>query len=152
MRPVLVMLASLCAIANAAPVSGQDSVMVGDAWAPPSLAGARSGVAYLSVMNHGGPADRLLGASTPVAAKAELHGDELKDGVMSMRRVGPLALAPGEVITLTPGGLHLMLLGLRQPLKPGEHFPITLTFEHHAPITVEADVRGGSASGDAHSH
>jgi copper(I)-binding protein len=117
-----------------------DGAMVTQAWAPPSLAGARNGVAYFTLVFPPGPPDTLLGASTPVAGKAELHRDAMQDGIMSMRPAGPLPLKPGDTLTLAPGGLHLMLMGLQQPLKPGDRFPITLSFEHRAPLTVEATV------------
>jgi copper(I)-binding protein len=131
-------------------------IMASDAWARPSLAGARNGVAYLTLTNHGGAPDRLIGASTPVAERAELHRDEVKDGIMSMRPAGPLAIEPGDMVTLAPGGLHLMLMGLKQPLKPGDRFALTLTFEKQAPLTLEASVgeRKGerAAPGERHEH
>jgi copper(I)-binding protein len=126
-----------------------DAVAVSHVWARPSLAGAKNGAAYFTVTNHAGAAETLTGASTPVAEKAELHRDEMKNGVMTMRPAGPLALAPGETVTLAPGGLHLMLLGLKQPLKPGDRFPITLTFAHQQPITAEATVEA-SVPGAGH--
>jgi len=137
---ILFLLASLLATPIAA-AWAEGPIVASEAWAPPSLAGARNGVAYFTLTNHTGAPDRLIGASTPVAAKAELHRDEMQDGVMSMRPAGPLALEPGESATLAPGGLHLMLMGLKQPLKPGDRFPITLTFEHQAPLEVEVDVQ-----------
>lgn len=124
-----------------------DGPMVTKAWAAPSLAGARNGVAYFTLIYPPGPPDTLLGASTPVAGKAELHRDEMKDGVMSMRPAGPLPLKSGDTLALAPGGLHLMLMGLQQPLKPGDRFPITLTFEHRQPVTVEATVETASPTG-----
>jgi copper(I)-binding protein len=128
-------------------VHAEGGIMAEHAWAPPSLAGAPNGVAYLMLMNHGSAPDRLTGASTPAAARAELHREEMKDGVMRMRPAGTLDLPPGGMAQLAPGGLHLMLLGLKQPLKPGDHFPITLTFEHQAPITVETTVTAAAPAG-----
>jgi copper(I)-binding protein len=119
------------------------SVTASNAWAPPSLAGAHNGVAYLTLANAGAVPDRLLSASTPVAKRAELHRSEMRDGVMTMRPEGALALAPGERVTLAPGGLHLMLLGLERPLAAGERFPITLAFEHRPPLTIDCTVAAG---------
>jgi copper(I)-binding protein len=127
--------------------AGADDPMVTHAWAPPSLAGGRNGVAYFTLVLPSGPPDTLLGASTPVAGKAELHRDETKEGIMSMRPAAPLPLKPGDTLALAPGGLHLMLMGLKQPLKPGDRFPITLSFEHRAPVTVEATVEAASPTG-----
>jgi hypothetical protein len=100
--------------------------------APPSLVGARNGVAYFTLVFPPGPTDTLLGAGPPVAGKTELHRDAMQDGIMSMRPAGPLPLKPGDTLRLAPGGLHLMLMGWQQPLKPDDRFPITLTFEHRA--------------------
>lgn len=137
----LVLVLSLPAPLLADPFSG---AMVGAAWAPPSLAGAQNGVAYFRLVYHSGPPERWLSASTPVAKKAELHRHDMKDGVVSMGPVGPLALQPGDTIMLSPGGLHLMLLGLKQPLKTGDRFPVTLTFDHQAPLTVEVAVQAAA--------
>ena len=120
--------------------SSKDGIMVMEPWAPPSLAGAHNGAAYFTLMNHGSASDRLIGLSTPVAAKAELHRDEMTDGVMRMRPTGPLTLEPGEMIALKPGGFHVMLLDLKEPLKAGERFPLTLTFEKAGTMTLEATV------------
>jgi periplasmic copper chaperone A len=129
------LLAVLLALAAPLAARGDDmknGIMVMEPWAPPSLAGARNGVAYFMLMNHGNAADRLVSLSTPVAGKAEVHLEEVKDGVTRMRPTGPLPLEPGE--------FHVMLLGLIQPLKPGEHFPLTLTFEKAGDMTLEATV------------
>lgn len=149
-RRLLLALLSLWPLSLAAQVGAGGPVAASDAWAPPSLAGARNGAAYVTLVNHGGAAERLVGASTPVAAKAELHRDEMEGGVMRMRPAGPLALAPGERLTLAPGGLHLMLIGLKQPLKPGDRFPVTLSFEHQPPLTIEATVHPGKPGGHMH--
>ncbi len=118
----------------------KSGIMVMKPWAPPSLAGARNGVAYFMLMNHGNASDRLISLSTPVAGKAELHREEMANGIMRMRPTGPLTLEPGKMVDLQPGELHVMLLGLKQPLKPGEHFPLTLTFEKAGAMTLEATV------------
>jgi periplasmic copper chaperone A len=128
----------------------KNGVMVMEPWAPPSLAGAHNGAAYFMVMNHGNTPDRLLSLSTPVAGKAELHRDEVTNGVMRMRPTGPLTLEPGETITLKPGGFHVMLLDLKQPLKPGEHFPLTLTFEKGGTVTLEATVSKSQPAAHVH--
>jgi copper(I)-binding protein len=125
-------------------------IMVMNLWAPPSLAGARNGAAYFMLMNHGETADRLISLSTPVAGKAEIHRDEVTNGVMRMRPTGPLTLEPGEMITLKPGGFHVMLLDLKEPLKAGGHFPLTLTFEKAGEMTLEATVTKSPMAGHVH--
>lgn len=108
-------------------------------WARASAGNATTGAAYLTVTDNGRP-DRLVGASTPIAAMAELHETINDNGVMKMRPVAGIALEPGKPVTFAPGGYHVMLMGLKSPLKAGDSFPLTLTFEHAQPITVTAHV------------
>ena len=128
----------------------KNGIMAMETWAPPSLAGAHNGAAYFMLMNHGNTADRLISLSTPVAGKAEIHREEVTDGVMRMRPTGPLTLEAGEMITLKPGSLHVMLLDLKEPLKAGEHFPLTLTFEKAGAMTLEATVTKSPPAGHLH--
>jgi periplasmic copper chaperone A len=146
-----VLLAVLLAAPAARGEELKSGVMVVAPWAPPSLAGAHNGAAYFMVMNHGNTPDRLISLSTPVAGRAELHRDEVTNGVMRMRPTGPLTLAPGEMITLKPGGgLHVMLLDLKEPLRAGEQFRLTLTFEKAGVMTLEATV--SKSQPPAHMH
>jgi hypothetical protein len=149
-RRFLASLGFVLALSFAASAHAEETapIVVSQAWARPSLAGASNGVAYVTIVNHGTAPDRLVAITTPVAAMAELHRDEMKDGVMSMRPAGPLPLAPGETASLAPGGLHLMLMGLKQTLKPGETFPLTFTFEKAGAITVTGTI--ATTAPDAH--
>ena len=122
-------------------------VSVSDAWAPRSLAGAHNGVAYFTLAYPSGPPDHLVSLSTPVAQRAELHRMDMTNGVMSMRPAGALPLNAGDSVRLAPEGLHLMLIGLKAPLKVGERFPLTLTFEHQPPLTIEVEVATGAPHG-----
>ena len=117
--------------------------VVSGVWAEPSLVGAPNGVAYFTIVNKTGTADRLVKASTPVAERAEVHVDEMNSkGVMTMRSAGALDIADGGRIRLSQyGGLHLMLIGLKHPLKSGDRFPLTLSFEHGRPLTLEVPVQ-----------
>jgi copper(I)-binding protein len=108
-------------------------------WARASAGAAKTGAAYLTITDQGQP-DKLTGASTPVADTAELHESMADMGTMKMRPLSGLALAPGKPVTLAPGGYHLMLMGLKAPLKAGDTFPLTLRFEHAAPLTVTVAV------------
>jgi copper(I)-binding protein len=124
-------------------VHAEGNMMVDNAWSRAALAG-RTGVVYLSMMAMGG-ADRLLGAQTPIAEKIELHESYQSEGVSRMRPVEAIPVAAGGTVTLAPGGLHMMLIGLRQALKPGDSFPLTLRFEKAG--TVETTVKVGNAGG-----
>jgi periplasmic copper chaperone A len=104
------------------------------------MPGAKVGAAYLRITNDGKEPDRLLTVSTPVAAKAELHSVTDDNGVMKMRPVDGIALKPGETVELKPGGLHIMLMDIQSGLKPGDTFPLTLTFEKAGAKSVSASV------------
>jgi hypothetical protein len=123
------------------------------AWARASAGLARNGAAYMTIHNEGPVADRLIAASSPIAGTIELHA-HLKDGdVMRMRPVVAVEIAPGEPAVLQPGGLHMMMLDLKAPLKDGESFPLTLTFEKAGKVTVSVDVRRNApAAPGGHSH
>jgi hypothetical protein len=116
-------------------------------FAAPSLAGTTTGAAYFARLeNTGSTADRLLGATTPVAAGVELHTMALDaQGVMRMREIEGIALAPHAGIEMRPGmGMHLMLIGLKRPLKEGSSFPMTLRFEHAGTVVVEVVVQAAN--------
>jgi periplasmic copper chaperone A len=120
-------------------------IQIDHVWARAS-AGTSTGAAYLTMINKG-PPDRLIGVTTPIAASAELHETTRENGVMKMRPVGGLALATDQPVTLAPGGYHVMLTGLKSPLKAGDDFPLTLSFEHAQPITVTVKVEALGSHG-----
>ncbi len=104
-----------------------------------------TGAGYMTLRNTGEAADRLVAASTPAAGRAELHTMTMDGDVMRMRRVEAIEIPPGGSTELRPGGLHVMLFGLKQPLKEGDRFPLTLRFERTGEVTVEVAVRGAGA-------
>jgi copper(I)-binding protein len=127
------------------------AVEVSGAWARATPPHATNGVAYFTLTSPAG--DSLTGASTPVAARAELHRDSIDAaGVMSMRPVTELALPPGQAVELKPGGLHLMLRELKHPLKLGETFPLTLVFAKAGKVETMVTVEKAGASGPDHMH
>lgn len=95
----------------------------------------------------------LTGVASAAAARAELHSMSMEGGVMRMRPVARIELPAGKAVKLAPGGLHIMLVDLRQPLKPGEKVPLTLTVERpgaasRSSFTVEAEVRDAGSGTD----
>lgn len=94
---------------------------------------------------------KLLSASSPVAGLVEIHEMRMDDGVMKMRAVSSVDLPAGKTVELKPGGYHVMLMDLKQPLKPGDTVPVTLMVEtaggKKESIEVKAPVRplGGEA-------
>ena len=120
-------------------------IVVSNAWARASAGATTTGAAYFTITDNAA-ADRLIGASTPVAGRAELHETRNESGVMRMRAVPALPLEPGKTLILAPGGYHMMLTELKQPLKAGESFPLTLRFEKAQPITVEVKIGAAGAA------
>ncbi len=101
-------------------------IHVDHVWSRAAMAG-HEGVVYLTITDMGTP-DTLTGVTTPVAAEATLHQSMEDHGVMKMRPVVALPIEPGKPITLAPNGYHIMLTGLKQALKQGDSFPVTLSF------------------------
>ena len=151
-RSILEVLAAialtLAAILTSAPGVLANDVMVIGAFARASATpGATSAVVYVTLANHGAAADRLMAISTPAAAMAEVHQSKSADGVTSMDAVPALDLPPGETVAMKPGGLHIMLMGLKAPLKRGETLTLELSFEKAGRIVVTVPVGGVAANG-----
>ena len=128
-------------LALAAPAIAQESpIHIADAKARPTAPGV-AGVVYMIVMNHGAADDDLTGLSTPIADKAEMHRSTDMNGMSHMEAVADLPVKANGAVTFEPGGLHVMLTGLKQPLKIGDSFPLTLTFAKAGPVTVTVSVQ-----------
>ncbi len=154
-RPVAAALA-VALSAFATTLAGAHEASLGDIrivhpYATPSLAGVPTGAAYLvSLDNVGKAGDTLMQATTPVCASVEFHTMSVDaQGVMRMRQVDGIALAPKASVKMNPGmGYHLMLVGLKRPLKDGESFPMTLRFERAGKVDVQVVVQAPHASAD----
>lgn len=138
--------AALLAAAYTVPAHA-DGVEASDAWARARPANSRAGGAYLTLKNTGEKPDRVIAAASPVAEVAELHTHIREGDVMMMRQVEDIPLPAGETVMLAPGGLHVMLIGLKEELAEGMVFPVTLTFESAPPVTVEVKVESMGAMG-----
>lgn len=117
------------------------SVQVLNAWSRATAPGASVGVAYFEIVNSGA-ADALIGMESPVAERAEMHSTSMNGAVMQMRPVASVQVPAGARILFEPGGLHAMLIDLKQPLQQGQRFALTLLFERAGRIRVEVLVRG----------
>ena len=161
MRPstdlLATLLAALLALATGT-VSARDytagGVRVGDPFATASVPGAPNGAAYLATLeNTGATADRLLRASTPAAARVELHTMAMDGGTMRMREVVAIAVSPRETVKMGPGqGFHLMLMKLKAPLRAGDSFPLTLEFEKGGKVEVRVEVQPPRERAVEHRH
>ena len=120
-------------------------VTVENPHARPSLGAARNSAAYMTLKNDADAPDRLLRAESDVAAEVSLHTHLMKkvDGkvIMRMRPVRDMPIPAHGETKLHPGGLHIMLIGVKKPLRPGDRFPLKLVFEHAAPVTVTVPVK-----------
>jgi copper(I)-binding protein len=119
---------------------------VKDAWIRLPPPGADIAAAYLT-LEAKRPLE-LSSATSPAAEAVELHSMSMKNGVMEMRHLLSLELKPGKPTTLEPGGLHLMLINLKKPLKAGAKVPIVLSFKQGKrvaeTITVQALVKAAA--------
>jgi len=131
--------------AGASPTLAEESVRVSDAWARASVLASRPVASYLTIES--AVEDRLLGVTTPVAGHVMIHAVEKDGDVSRMKHIETLELPTGERITLAPGGMHLMLMGLQDKLGEGTTFPMTLSFENAGEVTVEVFVLGIAAEG-----
>ena len=119
-------------------------------WSRATVPGATVAAAYLLVRNRGTLPERLLGASTPVAARIEMH-DNVKEGdVYRMREFKSLELPSARTVEFLPSGRHFMLVGLKRPLKEGERIPMVLRFERAGKVKVEIEVESAGSKGDTH--
>ncbi|SDW55539.1 copper chaperone PCu(A)C [Thiocapsa roseopersicina] len=116
-------------------------VSIGDPYARAVPPGQPNSAVFMSLENQTGENQALVGAESAVSEVVELHTHVEEDGMMRMRRIEKIEVPAGETVTLKPGGLHVMLIGLKQPLEPGDTVDLTLTFEDGSRIPVEAPVR-----------
>jgi periplasmic copper chaperone A len=128
------------------------SIHITQPWVRATPKGATTGAGYLTVTNNGSAADRLSCAASDASAQCQIHTMTMEDGVMKMRAVDDgLEIKPGETVTLKPGGLHVMFLGLTHPLETGGAVEATLKFEKAGTVKVQLPVVaiGAAAPGAA---
>ena len=147
---------------GAAAASAETTLTVSGAWSRPAV---ETGAAYFTIANHGTSEDRLLEVASPVAAHVEMHetvhgasgtsgmsgmsggapggmaGMSAMSGTMTMKRVTSVAVPAGGAVTFKPGSYHVMLIGLKKPLKAGDTVELHLRFEKAGAIDVSAPVR-----------
>jgi len=138
-RRSVIALAIAAALAGLPAVAGE--LAIANAWSRSTPPVAKVGVVYFTLRNDTKKSDRLLKLSTPVATKVEVHRTEVLDGIAKMREVAVLHVEAGQVLEFQPGGLHVMLMGLKQPLVAGTAFDLELLFEVAGPRKVRVDVR-----------
>lgn len=137
----LIMAGALAAWAGSASAHEAAKIRIANAWARPGIASAATppghmgtkmpgnSAIYMVIYNDGTASDRLVGASTDVARTVELHRTTVEGGMAQMRRIAGIDVPANGKVELKPGGLHVMLIGLKRDLKAGDTFPVTLTFQ-----------------------
>jgi hypothetical protein len=136
----LTFVGALCGAAVAEGRLGQ--LTIDSPWARPTAGPARTGAAYLTIVNHGAEPDRLLGADSVAARMVGIHESRVdSDGMMRMRPVEAVEVPAGGEVRLEPGGLHVMLMGLAAPLVAGDSFPLRLRFERAGEVEIEVAVQ-----------
>ena len=103
--------------------------------------GQPNSAAFMTLHNQGREGNALVGASSPAAEVVELHTHIIEEGMMKMRRVAQIELPARGAAVLKPGGLHIMLIGLKGPLTPGQTIPLTLKFADGSESTISAPVQ-----------
>jgi len=148
--------AALAAALLLAASAAQAEIVVSDAYARAASPLAKSGAAFMAITNTGAAPDRLIGVSSDIAARVELHTHvEDAGGVMRMVEVEDgFEIAPGQTVMLERGGGHVMFMGLTRPMVQGDTVAVTLTFAQAGAVTLEVPVdlqrmpRGHGAPGN----
>jgi copper(I)-binding protein len=150
------MLCALCVFAGVAllaPAAAAQNVKVANAWARATAPGQKTASVYFEITSDANAA--LVAAGTAFAERAELHSMTIEDGVMRMRSLPRIDLPAGQVVRLTPNGMHVMLVALKQPLKPGDRLPLQLSIQSSGTslttLKTEAEVRSLDGS-ELHKH
>ncbi|MCP5158184.1 MAG: copper chaperone PCu(A)C [Gammaproteobacteria bacterium] len=146
----------LCCISGMSALATEpETIQVTESWARESPPTVTNGAVYMTLTNTGSKNDRLLAGAGEIAEAIELHTHIMENHVAKMRQVTSIEIDAGKPTLLQPGGLHIMLIGLKNPLTVGQTFPLTLRFEKAGEIVTQVTVRGKDAEiapGDSHAH
>jgi hypothetical protein len=146
--------AALLAVSLTMPAQAEDvtagSLKISAPWARATPKGASVGGGYMTISNTGTAPDRLVGGTTDISGRLEIHEMSMDNGVMKMRMLPKgLEIKPGETVTFKPGGYHVMFVGLKQQLVQGGHFKATLQFEKAGKVDVDFAIEGIGAQAPA---
>ncbi len=134
---IAIALMFVAALAAAQPAA----IVIDHAHARATVPGQTTGAAYVDIENRGKTEDKLLKISSPVAQSAEVHSMTMDGSIMRMREVPQIDLKPAAKVSMAANeGLHIMLIGLKAPLRPGQKIPLALRFEKAGKIEIEAVV------------
>lgn len=140
-------LATLPAIAQAHEVKAGDLV-IEHPWSRATT--GQNGAAFMVIENHGKEAEKLTAVTSPVSADPMMHASYQDGDVMKMRMVEAIEIPAGGKTELKPGSYHIMLMGLKAPLKEGQMIPVTLTFQKAGKVELEVMVEAAGAAAPNH--
>lgn len=149
---------TLLALAITAPIVAHEfklgGLTIDHPWARETAKGQVVGGGFMTITNKGPADDRLIAATSPAAAEVQLHSMTMTGGVMQMRQIRDgIAIPRGETVTLQPGGLHVMFMGLKQPLARGTKLPVTLRFARSGAVKVSFAIEAaGTMSKEKRGH
>lgn len=140
---------AMAALAAHMPQATAAGIEVHQPWTRATAPGARTGAGYMLLRNSGATADRLIGGSTPAAARVEIHEVvTVAEGALRMQPLANGLLVPaGGDVTLKPGGYHVMLINPTAPFVAGTTVPLTLTFEKAGEVAVQLRVEAATFGG-----
>jgi len=141
-------LAALLLLSCAPKRTAPPQISISGAWSRATVAGQSTAAVYLTIANKGGGDDKLLNASTPIG-QATLHSSTMDGGVMRMRPLEALDIPAQSTFQLKPGGTHIMVAGVKQPLIAGSSFPLALHFDRSGDRRINVDVRPASTAGES---
>jgi copper(I)-binding protein len=140
------LIAAFALAAASANAAASDGLKVTGAWSRPAVAGF-NGVGYMTLSNHGRRAEALVKVESPAARAVEIHRSTETNGVMSMAPAPRVEVPPGKTVSFAPGAYHLMFLGLKTTLKPGDKLPAVLVFSDGRRIGLDFAVGSGAPPG-----
>ena len=118
------------------------SLKISAPWIRATPKGASVGGGYMTITNTGPVSERLIGGTSDVSTRFEIHEGSMENGVMKMRPVAGVEIKPGQTVELKPGGHHVMFVGLKEPFEQGQHVKVTLHFEKAGNVPVDFVVEG----------
>jgi copper(I)-binding protein len=140
-RRLVVLLLALSAFAPTSAWAQSGSITVDDAWTRPTAGFVKTAAVYFTIVNSGSAADRLIAAGSPAADRAETHINIREGDIIRMRRVISVDVPANSKTVFQPNGFHVMLTGLKAPLKAGDSVSLSLQFAGAGVITIPVTVR-----------
>jgi copper(I)-binding protein len=145
-RITLVLLALLTWVTTTSAEDTSSKINVSNAWARATVPSAKNGALFLTMTAPPSFSDKLIAARSAAAERVQLHKHVMENGIAKMQSIAAIEVAPGKAVTLDPHGLHLMLVGLKNPLRDGDRVPLTLVFQQSGNITIEVPVLAANAA------